>query len=73
MSKPQTIGARLRALRAARDWTRREACAEMGVTERTLSRWESDVTQPGAEHVVMLARVFGVSADRILEPGRQAA
>lgn len=61
----------LRKLRDGR--SRREVCASLGVTERTLARWEDGEVRPGGDNLLRLARFYGVPAERLLaDPGASA-
>lgn len=60
----------LRKLRDGR--SRREVCAEIGVTERTLARWEDGEVKPGGENLLRLARFYGVPAESLLADPEQS-
>jgi transcriptional regulator with XRE-family HTH domain len=54
----------IRRLRGTR--TLREVAAGVGVTERTLIRWEQRHCRPAAEHLLRLADYFGVEPRALL-------
>lgn len=60
------VGARLRALRAARELTLAEVSAETGVSASTLSRLESGQRRPVLELLLPLARMYGVPLDDLV-------
>lgn len=51
----------IRACRRSLGMTQRELAERLGITDKTVSRWESGVQIPDAEMVPSLARIFGVS------------
>jgi transcriptional regulator with XRE-family HTH domain len=61
------LGAHLRALRAAKDWTLEELAERSGLSKPFLSRLESGDRQPSIAAVLTLARVFGVPMGSLFE------
>lgn len=53
------IGNRIFELRQEAGLTQKELAEELGVTQRTLSKWESGISEPSAGHMVSLYRRFG--------------
>jgi transcriptional regulator with XRE-family HTH domain len=53
------VGARLKALRQARNWSQEDAAHEVGVTSATWGRWERGITGPYEKNWKAIARVFG--------------
>lgn len=67
----QKIGAFLKELRKEKNLTQ-EALAELlGVSNRSVSRWETGVSLPDFDLVIELAGVFGVSVDELLDGERR--
>jgi len=54
---------RLRAARDAAKLTRQAVARIIGTTERTLFRWETGESMPGADDLYRLADVLGVRVD----------
>jgi transcriptional regulator with XRE-family HTH domain len=60
------VGERLRALRRARGVTLSAVAAETGLVTSTLSRLETGKVRPTLEHLLPLARVYGVPLDDLV-------
>ncbi|MER5305102.1 XRE family transcriptional regulator [Streptomyces lasiicapitis] len=60
------VGARLRALRQARNATLAELATETGLTASTLSRLENGRLRPTLEQLLPLARAHGVPLDDLV-------
>ncbi|HEM2987980.1 TPA: helix-turn-helix transcriptional regulator [Streptococcus suis] len=56
--------AELRAKRGK--MSQRELASVINVTQTSISNWEKDQTKIGGEHLIKLAKFFGVSTDDIL-------
>ena len=59
-------GAYLAALRKARGMTQQEAADQMGVSNKTVSKWENGAGLPDITVLPALAELYGVTADDIL-------
>ena len=57
------IGNRIMALREEDGLTQAQLAERVGVSQATVSQWESGTRTPSGEAVVALARVFDTSAD----------
>lgn len=60
-------GSKLRALRDALKLTRRNVADRVGADISTVQRWERGEARPSTEHVAPLARLYGMSSDRLLK------
>lgn len=60
-----SIGDRIKWLRDKRQLSQRELAKRVGVTEATLSRYETNKRIPGADTVAMLAHALGATTDFI--------
>ena len=60
------IGNRIMALREADGLTQAQLAERVGVSQATVSQWESGTRTTSGEAVVALARVFDTSADFLL-------
>lgn len=67
----QTIGGFLAALRKANGYTQAEVAEKLGVSNKTLSSWETDKTCPDLTLVPVLADLYGVTSDEILRAERR--
>ena len=66
----QKIGSFLAALRKERNLTQDELGAQIGVTNKTISRWETGNYLPPVEMLQTLGDTFGVSINEILNGER---
>lgn len=60
----------LRDLRKERNLTQEELGEQLGVTNKTVSRWENGVYFPPVEYLIKLGEVFGVTVNEILAGAR---
>lgn len=58
-------GAYLAALRKARGMTQQEAADQLGVSNKTVSKWENGAGLPDITVLPALAELYGVTADDI--------
>ena len=61
-----TIGSRLRSLRARAGLTQHQLAAELGINRSLYSRWEGDGDAPGSRNLLRLSIGLGVSTDWLL-------
>lgn len=64
------IGAFIAQLRRERDWTQEELGERLGVTNKTVSRWENGNYMPSIELLTVMGREFDVSLNELLEGRR---
>ncbi len=64
------IGAFIARLRREKNWTQEELGERVGVTNKTVSRWENGNYMPGVEMLTLLGREFGVSLNELVEGRR---
>lgn len=62
----ETIGQRLRALRITHNLTIPQVSEKTGLSKGNLSSIETDKNKPSANALILLAELYGVSADWIL-------
>lgn len=67
MSEMSGFGARLRDLRLKSGLSQEEAAARLGVSPQSVSKWETDKCYPEFLLIMPLARLYGVSADMLLD------
>lgn len=65
-----TFGERLKKYRQEKRLTQQELADLLGVSNKTVSRWESDGGYPDVTMLVPLARALGVTADDLLDGER---
>ena len=57
---------KIKGLRKAQGKSQQELAQILGVSPRTLSKWEAGITQPSRNNLVALAQIFGVKIDELL-------
>ena len=62
-----SIGTTIKRLRRERNMTQEQLADYLGITSRAVSQWECDRTAPDISQLPVLATVFNVSADVLLE------
>lgn len=67
----QKIGQFLKQLRNERKLTQTELAEKLGVTNRSISRWENGVTMPDFDLVIELAKYYAVEVMEILDGERK--
>ena len=65
-----TFGERLKQYRRAKGLTQQELADRLGVSNKTVSRWESEGGFPDVSLLVPLARALGVTVDDLLDEER---
>ncbi len=63
------IGRFIAERRRARDMTQRELAEALGVSNRTVSKWECGGGLPELANLLPLCALLGVSADELLRAG----
>lgn len=66
----QTFGERLKKYRKEKHLTQQELAERVGVSDKTVSRWESGGGYPDVPVLVPLARALGVTVDDLLDDRR---
>lgn len=61
-----TIGSTITKLRQRRNWSQSRLAKELNVSTKTIKNWEADISDPSAEHIILLCRLFCISADSLL-------
>lgn len=59
------------SLRTRQQMTQQELAEKMFVTRQAVSRWETGETMPGADMLLQLSRLFGVSVNTLLGSPRK--
>ena len=65
-----TIGEKLIILRNAAGMSQDGLAEALSVSRQSVSKWETDQVQPQIEKVVQICKLFGVSADDLLDDGK---
>lgn len=67
----QKVGQFLKKLRNARGITQEQLAEKLGVSNRSISRWENGVTMPDFDLIIELANCFDVEVGEILDGERK--
>jgi len=62
------IGKKITKYRKKRDWTQRQLARQLSVSHQAVSKWEKGEAVPDLETLITMARIFGVSVDRLITP-----
>lgn len=68
----EKIGRFIAALRKEKNWTQQELGEKLGVTNKTISRWENGVYMPDIEMLLLLGEQFDISVNEIVAGERIA-
>ena len=66
MENKNSLGKIIATLRNEKGWTQLELAQKLNVTDKAVSKWESDNGSPSKEFYPMLADLFGVSVDYLM-------
>lgn len=64
------IGKFLAELRKEQGWTQMQLGEQLGITGKTISRWETGTYLPPAEMLLLLSELYGISINEILSGSR---
>lgn len=53
-------------LRKSKGWSQENLAEKLNVSRQAISRWEGSVAKPDAANIIQLSKLFGVSADYLL-------
>lgn len=65
MSK-HSIGKTIASLRKSRGWTQVELAEKLGISDKTISKWESEAGMPEISQLPALSKLFDVSIDFLM-------
>lgn len=69
----QKTGRFLKELRSERSVTQRELAERLGVSDRSISRWENGTTMPDFDLLIELAKYYEVEVGEILDGERRSS
>lgn len=61
-----TLGENLQNLRTAKGLSQEDVARVLYVSRQSVSKWENDLAEPGVENLKALAKLYGVTLDRLL-------
>lgn len=59
-------GERIKALREEAHINQGDFAKRLGTSRYSVIRWEAEETNPGPDHIIEMARIFGVTTDYLL-------
>ncbi len=62
----QKIGGFLKELRKEKEWTQEQLAELLGVTNRSISRWENGNNLPDLDLLIQISEYFGIGLEEIL-------
>lgn len=62
-----SLGDRIRTSRKSLRLTQKQLAAKIGIDHTTISKWESDTYEPDTKSLNMLAEIFSVSTDYLID------
>ena len=65
-SKKHKIGDTISQLRKEKGWTQAELASKLLVSDKAVSKWESNKGEPSIEFLPILAQLFDVSLDYLM-------
>lgn len=60
------IANRLVQLRKEKGYSQEELAAQLGISRQAVSKWERAESSPDTDNLILLARLYGISLDRLL-------
>ena len=66
------IGAFLKTLRKEKNLTQEQAAEQLGVSNRTVSRWETGTNMPDISLLLVIAELYSVSIPELIEGERKS-
>lgn len=64
--KKQTIGQRIKELRASKQMSQAELGDKLGASNKTISKWENDLSEPGSDTLKAIAGLFNVTINYLI-------
>ena len=61
------IGKRIKELRVSKNMTQEDLAFKLGVSTQAVSRWETNITYPDITLLPILANIFDVTVDYLLD------
>lgn len=61
-----TIGEQIKKLRVSQKMTQQALAEQLHISRQSISKWETNVTQPTFDNIVELSNIFQISLDELL-------
>ena len=56
-------GEKLKELRISRGMSQKDFAAQMGISDRAISKWETGLSQPSAKNLILASKILNVSVE----------
>ena len=66
VNKNHSVGKTIASLRKEKGWSQVELAEKLQVSDKAVSKWESDGGMPSLEFFPALAKMFGISIDYLM-------
>lgn len=66
MTTTKLLSAKLKELRTKNNYTQTDIANYLNISRQSVSKWESGITTPDLENLVLLAELYNVSIDELL-------
>ena len=60
------IGEKLTQLRKSHGMSQHELARSLKLSDKAIKNWESDISDPNAQNIVALCRIFHITSDELL-------
>ena len=54
-------------LRKQKGWSQEELATQMDVSRQSVSKWESGISMPDIDKIILLSQIFGTTTDYLLK------
>ena len=68
-----TLGETIRSIRTEKGMSQGDLADALDVSRQSVSKWETDASVPELDKLVKMCDLFGVTADDLIRPEREAA
>ena len=68
----KTLGTKIAELRKQQGMTQLQLAEKMNVTDKAVSKWERDLSQPDINSIAKLADIFNVSIEELMQGKKEA-
>lgn len=62
-----TIGDKIKELRKEQNMTQKNLAEKLNVSRQTISKWESNISIPDANNIVLICKVFHIDTNNLLD------
>lgn len=62
-----TIGEKIKELRKQNNFTQEDLANKLNISRQTISKWETNLSLPDIDNIIMLCNLFNISSDELLQ------